>query len=201
MFLIIAGALIYSALRGPSKETTIVSVDDDPFLGPENAPVTIVEFSDFQCSKCADAVRGLKDIVNSEFAGQVKLVYRDFPVYEIHSYAWIAAEAAQSAFEQGRFWEYHDLLYERQSEWGNNSLTREKVKTLLKGYATELGLNIEKFSKSLEDGKYTEEVRKDLLDGLKYGVRGTPTFFVNDVGIVGFEESVIKEAINKALES
>lgn len=187
--------------EGTPSEPRVISVDDDPYRGPEDAPVTIVEFSDFQCSACVLAASIIENIANNVYAGQVKLVYRDFPVREIHSHADIAAEAAQSAFEQGRFWEYHDFLFERQSEWGDNLLTQEEVVTLLKVYAMELGLNMEEFSKSLEEHRYAEEVQNDRLDGLKYGIRGAPTFFINGEKIEGDDESAIKDAINRALGS
>lgn len=205
MFVIIAGSLTYYALRGPFEGTRsepgVISTDDDPYLGPENASVTILQFSDFQCSACAPAASRIKSIVNLEYAGKVKLVFRDFPVYSAHRHAQIAAEAAQSAFEQGLFWEYHDLLFERQSEWGNNDLTGEEVETLMKDYAMELRINIEQFSKSVVDHKFREEVENDRLDGIKYGVRGPPTFIINGELITGFNESAIKNAINKALTS
>jgi protein-disulfide isomerase len=210
-FLIIVGALIYTVLREPSREN-LISIDNDPYIGPVNAPVTIVEFSDFQCPYCAEVAlkrNGIKDMVLNLYKGKVKLVYRDFPLLSIHRYAKLAAEAAQSAFEQGRFWEYHDILFMKQAEWGNNSLSEEKVKMLLISYAKDLGLNVTQFSRSLNERKYTDEVEKDRLDGLSYGVRGTPTFFVGvEVDskvkvvaeeIVGFDFEKIVEAIEKAL--
>jgi protein-disulfide isomerase len=160
--------------------------DDDPFLGPEDAKVTIVEFSDYACPFCARAESTIKQILKNY--PQVRWVYRDFPV---HSVGWKAAEAANCAGDQGKYWEYHDILFENQA-----FLT---VKDL-KQYAVNLGLDPIKFDSCLDSGKYASEVQKDFNDGRALGVHATPTFFVNGQVIVGAQPYyVFQSAIEKAL--
>jgi len=161
--------------------------DDDPFLGPANAKVTIVEFSDYACSFCSMAEGTLKQILQN-YPTQVRIVYRDFP---IHQQAWKAAEASQCANDQGKFWQYHDLLYQKQNYLTVNDL---------KQYAVTLGLNSVQFDSCLDSGKYSSEVQKDYSDGQAAGVTATPTFFVNGEMIVGAQAySVFQAAIEKVL--
>ncbi len=173
-------------------ETGEVSPDDDPFLGEDNAPVTIIEFSDYQCPFCKKFYdetekQLIKDYVET---GKVKFVYRDFPLDSIHPLARKAAEAAECADEQGKFWEYHDKLFE----------TQKLDEASLKQHAKDLGLDTEQFNSCLDSGKYKDEVQKDLDDGIKAGVTGTPTFFINGKKVVGAQPySVIKQIIDDEL--
>jgi protein-disulfide isomerase len=151
-----------------------VSTDDDPRLGPENAPVTIVEFSDFQCPYCQKSVGMLKEL-RRLYGEKLRIVYRDYPGPN-HPYAPQAAEAAQCAGEQSRYWEYHDILFDRQTPgkgWDFPALARE------------LGLQPDTFATCLNTGRYREEVAKDLHDGLTLGITSTPTFFINGRPLVG----------------
>lgn len=166
---------------------------DDPIIGPETAKVTIVEFSDFQCPYCAAAtgdqaaliaqfrtrdpsweapVPKLKELADQ---GKIRFVFRHFPLSG-HQYAQKAAEAAECAKEQGKFWEYHDTLFKNQ-----NALTVPA----LKGYAGDLGLDQAAFDSCLDEGKKAASVKADLADGSKLGVDGTPAFFVNDKLVSG----------------
>ena len=160
----------------PDPELPIlpVSADDDPSMGPANAPVTIVEFSDFQCPYCKLSVPLIKEIL-AKYPDKVRVVYRDYPGPN-HPYAPQAAEAAQCAGEQGRFWEYHDSLFDRQAP-GNGWNFSE----LAKG----IGLDQDAFTTCLKSGRYREEVAKDLHDGFTLGVTSTPTFFINGRPLVG----------------
>jgi protein-disulfide isomerase len=146
----------------------------DPFFGPEDAEVTIIEYSDFQCPYCASVVPTINQI-KEKYGDRVKIVFKDFPL-SFHQYAQKAAEAAQCAHEQGRFWEYHDTLFANQGSLGMASL---------KQYASNLGLNTEQFNRCLDSGKYAAEVQEDFSDGQKAGVSGTPTFFINGKKLVG----------------
>ena len=173
-----------------------LSVDDDPQKGPSDAKVTIIEFSDFQCPYCKRAEPTLNQIFD-EYGNNVRLVYRDFPL-SFHQYAQKAAEASQCAFEQGKYWEYHDILYENQETLDVASL---------KQYAKDLGLDSAKFDSCLDSGKYESEVEKDFQDGQAAGVSATPAFFILDrdgnvvENIVGAQPfSVFKEAIDPLLE-
>lgn len=165
-----------------------VSVDDDPSIGPENAPITIVEFSDFRCPFCARAKPIIKQILEN-YGERVRVVYRDFPILGPQSQK--TAEAAECADEQGKFWQYHDKLFENQQELDIKNL---------KQYAEDLGLDTTKFNDCLDSGKMAQEVEKDSQDGRDYGVRGTPAFFVNGILVPGAQPySVFKQIIEQEL--
>lgn len=160
------------------RELVNVSADDDPWIGAENPKVIIIVFSDYACSHCARfAIEAEKRIIEN-YGSVVKLVFRDFPVLGESSYK--AALAANCALEQGKFWEYHYMLFERQNEWKSNE-------TLFYSYAEELGLNSTQFRECLDSEKYREEIEKDVEDAKSYGVTGTPTFFVNGEMVVGYK--------------
>lgn len=167
-----------------------VSADDDPVLGPPDAPVTIVEFSDFQCPFCKRFKDNTLDRILSTYRGKVRYVYRDFPL-NIHPYAQKAAEAAECADEQGRFWEFHDLLFERQPALAVASLKR---------YAAQLGLDTVAFNHCLDSGRYASEVHEDYADGIQYGVTGTPGFFINGQKLIGAKPfSIFQQIIDAEL--
>ena len=151
-----------------------VSIDDDPWIGTEHAPITIIEFSDFECLYCQRTVPLLNELLK-QYPGKLKLVYRDFPGPK-HQQALLAAEAAQCAAEQNRFWDYHDALFSRQPSEGTWNFS---------GLAETLGLSLSQFTVCMQDNRYREEVLKDLQDGLKIGVTSTPTFFINGRPLVG----------------
>ena len=169
-----------------------VSPDDDAYKGPMDAPVTIIEFSDFQCPFCKQFQQVVTRLLEA-YPTQVRLVYRDFPLPS-HPNAFQAAEAAECAKEQGKFWEYHDLLFEN-----NTELDKESLKL----YATQLGLESGGFDNCLELGRYSSEVRMDRQDGLVAGVESTPTVFVNGIALRGtlpFEayRSYVERELKKA---
>jgi protein-disulfide isomerase len=169
-----------------------VAVDDDPAKGPATAPVTIVEFSDYQCPYCSRAESTVKQIL-AKYDGKVRFVYRDFPL-SFHPFAAKAAEASQCANEQGKFWEFHDALYADQAK-----LSVPDMQTT----ATGLGINADKFKTCVESGKYAAEVKKDIDDGTKAGVSSTPSFFINGIAVVGAQgidtfSQVIDQELAKA---
>ncbi len=179
----------------PSAAPTVeVSADDDPVKGNKNAPVEIIEFSDFQCPFCARFYSDTLPQLEKEYikTGKAKLVYRDFPLTSIHPYAQKAAEAAECADDQGKFWEMHNKIFDNQAAIGVIDL---------KKYADELGLDTAKFNSCLDSGKYASEVQKDLTDGQAAGVSGTPSFFVNGKKIVGAQPfSAFKQIIDAELQ-
>ncbi len=177
-------------LEEPAPFVQNVSADDDPAQGNINAPVTVVMFSDFQCPTCASVHPILKKLI-SGYGSQVRFVVRDFPLMTIHNNAFRAALAANAANAQGKFFEYTEILYKNQDSLGAESL---------KKYASDAGLNIRQFELDLENEKFAEEVRKDLADGTKYGVSGTPTIFVNGVKVRTLSAQSFKNAIDKALK-
>jgi protein-disulfide isomerase len=193
----------------PTKqEKQDIDVDDDPFLGPKDAKVVVVEFSDFECPYCGAAMGTHEELVQrfksqdpdweaavpkmKELAkqGKIKFVYRDFPL-SFHPQAKSAAEASECADEQGKFWVYHDALFENQDMLSNE---------LYLELAEQLGLDVNKFKTCVETGKYGQEVQADVSYGAKVGVSGTPTFFVNGVKVTGAQPySVFKQIIDAEL--
>ncbi len=182
------GADIRILLTGPEPPVQTISVDDDPSRGDANAPVTVVVFTDFQCPSCAATHPVIDDVLKS-YGNSVRLVVRDFPLNR-HANARKAAEAANAAHAQGKFFEYAALLFKRQNALDVGSL---------KKYATEVGLNRATFDAALDSGKYATEVTDDLKDGELYGVDSTPTIFVNGVSVSGLGADFLRAAIDRAL--
>lgn len=147
-----------------------VTADDDPARGgPADAPIMVVEFSDFQCPYCARVGPALKR-VEEVYGGKVRIVYKDFPLTQIHPNAAKAAEAGSCAAEQGKFWALHDKMFENQAKLAVDDLKQS---------AKDAGLDAAAFAACLDSGKQAAEWAKDLADGERYGVTGTPAFFVN----------------------
>ena len=190
----------------PSNQPVVelkISADNDPIIGNSNAPITIIEFSDFQCPFCAKFhIQTLPAIMN-EYVNddKVKLVFRDFPIQSIHPNALPASIAAECANEQGKFKEMHYILFERQNEWSKKNT--DNVIILFNQYASKLGLEEEKFDSCLKNGKYIEEIQKDLDDGRTYGVSGTPQFFIgNDqIGFIELKGAQPFENFKKVIDS
>lgn len=217
---LIAGAVLYTdkapaPAAGPEVAAVAPQIpqamaqnlaDDDPFLGDPSAPVTIVEFGDFQCPFCGKFFREAEqDIIETYVkTSKARFVFRDFPLTSIHEEAQKSAEASVCAHEQGQFWKYHDLMFARQ---GDLSLKNYKA------WAREIGLKTAPFDQCLDSGKYAAEIQKDVSDGVQAGVSGTPATFVNGrlvEGAVPFEDyrdgkgmkpgfrTIIEEALKKA---
>jgi protein-disulfide isomerase len=165
-----------------------ISTDDDPTRGAANAAVTIVEFTDFQCPSCA-AMQPILDEVQKIYGNKVKLVVRDFPL-AMHANARKAAEAANAANEQGKFFEYTALLFKRQDALDVASL---------KKYASELGLDRARFDAALDGGKFAAEVKHDMEEGDIYGVDSTPAIFVNGVVLTEMSLEALRALIDKGL--
>jgi len=149
--------------------TMPVSDDRDHIQGLASAPVTLVEYGDYQCPFCGAAYPILKD-VQARMGDGLRFVFRNFPISTSHPNAELAAEAAEAAAVQGRFWEMHDLLYENQDRLGGEDLH---------AYAERLGLDLETFDRELAGHAYAARVREDFMSGVHSGVNGTPTFYLN----------------------
>ena len=143
----------------------------DHVQGSPTAAVTLVEYGDFECPHCGAAHATIKHI-QQILGDRVRFVFRHFPLTQIHPHAERAAEAAEAAGAQGRFWEMHDLLFENQQALDDRHLVL---------FAEELGLDMVRFARELAEGRYRERVREDFMSGVRSGVNGTPTFFINGV--------------------
>lgn len=142
---------------------------DDHIQGAEAAPLTLVEYGDYQCPYCAAAHVNVR-LVQDQLGPRLRFVFRNFPLTQVHPLAELAAEAAESAGAQGKFWQMHDALYENQP-----ALSPELIVALAQG----LGLDIERFNEDLASGRFRERVKRDFMGGVRSGVAGTPTFFIN----------------------
>ncbi|MCH6585620.1 MAG: DsbA family protein [Thaumarchaeota archaeon] len=186
-----------------SKLVMKISADNDPVIGNPDAPITIIEFSDFQCPFCARFYTQTLPLIYEEYIdqGKVKLVFRDYPIQSIHPNAVPAAVASECANEQGKFKEMHDILFDNQNEW-NKQETVDAL-SLFSQYATEIQLEQETFDSCLTSGKYIEEIQKDLVDGQNYGVTGTPGFFIgNDqIGYVQLKGAQPFDSFKKVIDA
>lgn len=171
----------------PPQPVQAISVDDDPARGDAKAAVTVVEFTDFQCPACSAMQPVLEEVLKS-YGNKIRFVVRDFPL-AMHENAFKAAEAANAANAQGKFFEYTALLFKRQNALDVASL---------KKYATELGLNRARFDAALDQGTYAAEVKHDMDDGEIYGVSGTPSIFINGVMLKTLSAEGLREAIDRA---
>ncbi|HAV75733.1 MAG TPA: hypothetical protein DCX53_00100 [Anaerolineae bacterium] len=159
-------------------------------IGPANAPITIVEFSDYQCPFCKRWHDEVYQSLLNEYPGKIRLVYRHLPLTSIHPDAFPAAEAAMCAGEQNAYWQFHEKLFS--SDALGSSIYSQ--------YAQELGLDMASFDSCVTDRKYQEAVQSDLDFAVNLGVRSTPTFFVNGLAIVGAQPlDVFKQVIDKEL--
>jgi protein-disulfide isomerase len=153
-----------------------IPIEGRPSQGPEDAAVTVVEFTDYQCPFCQRHASDTSPQLLSQNAGKMKYVVLNFPITSIHPYAHKAAEAAECAHDQGQFWEYHDLLFENQSALDVDSLKR---------YAVDLGMDSGAFNSCLDSGAKAELVQNDIRLGQGAGIRGTPSFIINGQLLVG----------------
>ncbi|MDT5272638.1 MAG: hypothetical protein QOH49_4824 [Acidobacteriota bacterium] len=184
------GAQVRTFLVAPAAPVYKIATDGQPSKGNPAAAVTVIEFTDYQCPSCA-ATQPILERITAEYGDRVRLVVRDYPLSQ-HADSHKAAEAAEAAREQGKYWEYVTLLYQNQS-----ALQGDK----LKEYASRVGLDRAKFDAALDSGRFADSVRRDLLDGERAGVNGTPTVFVNGVRVERATYEQLKAAIEAALKT
>jgi protein-disulfide isomerase len=162
-----------------------------PSLGPEDAEIVVVEFSDYQCPFCKRWFDQVYQPLLAAYPGQIRLVFRNLPLTSIHPDAMSAAVASMCAEEQGSFWQFHDKLFSDEYGLGRNAYTR---------YATDLELDTAAFESCLDSGKFDQFLQEDMDFSLNLGVRSTPTFFVNGLAVVGAQPlDVFKQVIDKEL--
>lgn len=181
------GANIQWLISEPPQPIQTISVDDDPARGETTAPVTVVEFTDFQCPACGAMHPVLEEVLKT-YGNKVRFVVRDFPL-NMHEWARKAAEAANAANAQGKFFEYIAILFKNQKALDIPSL---------KKYASEVGLDRARFDAALDRGVYAAEVQKDVEDGELYGVGSTPTIFINGVQLKVLSAEGLRAAIDRA---
>jgi protein-disulfide isomerase len=185
-----------SRIRGGTSAAPLVDLTDpvdpdrDHIRGPQNAPVTLVEYGDFECPYCGQAEPVVRELL-AEFGADLRYVFRHLPLEDVHEHARLAAEAAEAAGAQGRFWDMHDLLFTQQG-----ALT---IHDLL-GYAGALGLDVDRFRAELGKRKYALRVERDIDSADQSGVTGTPTFFANGLRYHGaFDIDSLKALVRTAL--
>ncbi|HTD74235.1 MAG TPA: thioredoxin domain-containing protein [Steroidobacteraceae bacterium] len=168
---------------------SVVVGKGDHALGPEDAPVTVVEYGDYQCPYCADMHLMLKSIAKI-LGAQMRFVFRHMPLIEMHPYAQHAAEAAEAAGAQGKFWEMHDAIFRQQSELGSDLLHKIAVK---------LKLDIAQFESDLDARRFRPRVKRDFMGGMRSGVAATPAFFINGKRYEGpLNQASLLSAIGRA---
>lgn len=175
---IFGGFKLIRWINTPTVELTsepIEVTEEDWTKGAENAQVTIIEYSDFQCPACK-SYYPVVGRLSEEFSENVKIVYRHFPLVSIHSNAFDAARAAEAAGKQGKFWEMHDLLFENQDDWANDGSPKDKFKD----YAKELELNEETFENDYESSEVEDKINEHIFQANRLGLSSTPSFVLND---------------------
>ena len=165
---------------------------DDHIIGSDHATVTLVEYADFECPYCGQAEMSLRELRRA-LSDTLRFVFRNFPLIDTHPHAASAAAAAEAAGLQGKFWQMHDLLFENQRALDQGSLLV---------YAAEIGLDIDRFSRDIESDAVLDRIRRDMEGGIRSGVEGTPSFFINDVKYEGSwdYESLLAAATQAAEE-
>jgi protein-disulfide isomerase len=158
-----------SATQWEAVLTVPVTPGRDHIQGPADAPVTLVEYGDYECPYCGAAYPIVKDL-QARMGNQLRFVFRNFPISTSHPHAEHAAEAAEAAAAQGQFWPMHDLLYEHQRHLTDDDL---------RGYAERIGLDTERFERELAEHIHAVRVHEDFLSGVRSGVNGTPSFYIN----------------------
>ena len=181
VLLIVGIAVLFSRQAVPTSgaqvDTAILLQDASISMGPTDAPVTIVEFSDFQCPACK-ASEPMVQAVMKQYPDTVRVVFRNFPLEQLHPNARLAAQAAQVAQAEGKFSEYSRLLFEKQEAWSEIA-SHDLLKTTLSEYASELGIDSASFLERMESSDVVAAVQKDIEIGKKLNIMATPTFFVN----------------------
>jgi protein-disulfide isomerase len=159
----------------------------DHAIGPADAPVTLVEYGDYECPYCGNAYPIVKRLI-AEMGPRLRFVFRNFPMNSVHPHAGVAAQATEAAASQGKFWEMHDLLYEHQKDLDEIEMSQ---------FALRIGLEIYRFESDMSSERFAPRVAADFASGVRSGVNGTPTFFINGVRYDGEKDY---ESLKKAIE-
>lgn len=175
-FVVLSFAYYFYAVQsddaGTQGEVTVT--EQDHIRGAATGKVTLVEFGDFQCPACGAYEPIVRQVTGANSA-DLKIVFKHFPLVQIHQNALLSAKASEAAGLQGKFWEMHDMLYDKQGEWANNLNSRD----IFNGYAQALGLDMQKFAQDIDSQQVQDKILNEYKEGVSLGVQGTPTFFVN----------------------
>ncbi len=198
LFLAFFGVLVILAKQNNTKSEAVNLSDAGWSKGVANSKITLVEFADFQCPACRAYHPIVREVLNA-YDGELKLIYKHFPLTSIHPNAFAAAKAAEAAGAQGKFFEYHDVLYEKQDEWAG--LPKLTVLDKFVSYAVQLSLSEKKFKADLENIEFENKIREQQIEGIASGVSSTPTFFL-DGKIIKNPRSIgeFKKLIDKELK-
>jgi protein-disulfide isomerase len=187
-----------------SRPAVVTKVDsslliraDSNKISTSSATVTLVEFSDFQCPACGAYYPVVSQVIK-DFKDSMTFVYRNFPLTDLHPNAQIAAQAAEAAGMQGKYWEMHDLLFTKQSDWSASSSARD----IFAQYAQSLGITVDQFKKDIDSDTVKNKITEDINDGKSLGINGTPTFFLNGLKLdnpatLADFETVVKKAMSQ----
>lgn len=187
--LVITGVLIaifaLSSKPAPNVPVITQTIDASGAIarGPANAPITLIEYTDFQCASCKQLHPTLENLLK-EYDGKIRFIHRHFPLMDIHNNAYDAAMASEATKEQGRFWDMHNVLFTRQGEWAQ----AKNPATIFERYASELGLSLPKYRSFMEEEKGKDAIDRDVAEGETLGVTSTPTLFLNGKGMSGVPE-------------
>jgi protein-disulfide isomerase len=184
-----AGARVQILLKEPPPPTFNLVAGRGMSRGDVNAPVKIIEFTDFQCSACGAMYPVLEEVLKS-YGDRVFFEIRNFPLTSLHPNAFRAAQAAGAANAQGKFWPYIDFLFKNQSSLDDESL---------KKYAAQAGLDRTRFDADLNSGKFDADIQRDIEEGEMYGIEGTPTIYINGVMLMSLGADGLRETIDRAL--
>jgi len=200
--LLIALLVVIAFPTTAAAQAKFIGIDDDPQLGKSDAKVTIIEFGDYQCPLCRAFWRETLPRIKKEYVdtGRVRIVFRDFPIQDVHPEALVTAMAAECAEDQGKFWEFHDKAFREQDRRGRD-VVRYSVRDV-KRWAAEIGLEAAAFNECLDSERHKAEVQKDYKDGADIGMNGTPVFFINGRALVGAHpfptfQKIIEEELKK----
>lgn len=200
-FLLTAVLVLFAATHA-AGQAKFIGIDDDPQLGKADAKVTIIEFGDYQCPLCRAFWRDTLPRIKKEYVdtGRVRIVFRDFPIQDVHPEATVTAMAAECAEDQGKYWEFHDKVFREQDRRGRDVI-RYSARDVRR-WATEVGLEAAAFNECLDSERHKAEVQKDYKDGADVGMNGTPVFFINGRALVGAHsfatfQKIIEEELRK----
>lgn len=178
-------------VEAPTEPALVLDIPTEgfPSEGPDDAPIVIVEFSDFECPFCTKWHNETYLPLREKYPDEIKLVYRNFPLTGLHANAYLAAEAAMCAGDQERYWDYHEALFESKLGMGADAF---------KAYAAELGLDTATFNECLDSRKYKDFVKEDMAYAASIGVQSTPTFYINGKPVIGAQPLAVFEQIIQA---